>query len=83
MTHQHRRQTHQQAKQLRRPRWPCGRKISSRNQGKLDRGLLGSKPIKWNFTKFFVGKDGNVLTRYAPTDTPVSMTRDIEPALAA
>ena len=46
-------------------------------------GVLGSKAIKWNFTKFLVGKDGQVLRRYAPTDTPASMTRDIEAALAA
>ena len=46
-------------------------------------GLLGSKAIKWNFTKFLVGKDGQVLKRYAPTDTPESLTRDIEAALAA
>jgi glutathione peroxidase len=46
-------------------------------------GLLGSKAIKWNFTKFLVGKDGAVLTRYAPTDTPASLTKDIEAALAA
>ena len=46
-------------------------------------GLLGSKAIKWNFTKFLVGKDGQVIKRYAPTDTPESMTKDIEAALAA
>ena len=46
-------------------------------------GLLGSKSIKWNFTKFLVGKDGRVLKRYAPTDTPAGMTADIEAALAA
>jgi glutathione peroxidase len=46
-------------------------------------GLLGSKSIKWNFTKFLVGKDGSVLKRYAPTDTPASLTQDIEAALAA
>ena len=46
-------------------------------------GLLGSKAIKWNFTKFLVGKDGRVIRRYAPTDTPASMTKDIEAALAA
>jgi glutathione peroxidase len=46
-------------------------------------GLLGSKSIKWNFTKFLVGKDGTVLKRYAPTDTPESMSDDIEAALAA
>ena len=46
-------------------------------------GLLGSTAIKWNFTKFLVGKDGRVLKRYAPVDTPASMSRDIEAALAA
>ena len=46
-------------------------------------GLLGSKSIKWNFTKFLVGKDGQVLKRYAPTDTPESLRKDIEAALAA
>ncbi len=46
-------------------------------------GLLGSKSIKWNFTKFLVGKDGQVLKRYAPTDTPGSLAKDIEAALAA
>jgi glutathione peroxidase len=45
-------------------------------------GLLGSKSIKWNFTKFLVGKDGSVLKRYAPTDTPESLAKDIEVALA-
>ena len=46
-------------------------------------GLLGSKSIKWNFTKFLVGRDGTVLKRYAPTDSPASLTPDIEAALAA
>jgi glutathione peroxidase len=46
-------------------------------------GLLGSKSIKWNFTKFLVGKDGRVLKRYAPTDKPESLAKDIEAALAA
>lgn len=45
-------------------------------------GLLGSKSIKWNFTKFLVGRDGTVLKRYAPTDTPESLTKDILAALA-
>ncbi len=45
-------------------------------------GLLGSKSIKWNFTKFLVGKDGQVLKRYAPTDTPESLSKDILAALA-
>jgi len=46
-------------------------------------GLLGSKAIKWNFTKFLIGKDGAVIKRYAPTDTPAGMAKDIEAALAA
>jgi glutathione peroxidase len=46
-------------------------------------GLLGSEGVKWNFTKFLVGKDGTVLKRYAPTDTPESLRKDIERALAA
>jgi glutathione peroxidase len=46
-------------------------------------GLLGSEGIKWNFTKFLVGKDGTVLGRYAPQDTPEKMAKDIEAALAA
>ena len=46
-------------------------------------GLLGSKSIKWNFTKFLVGKDGQVVKRYAPLDKPQALARDIEAALAA
>ena len=46
-------------------------------------GLLGSKAIKWNFTKFLVGRDGQVIKRYAPTDKPESLKKDIEAALAA
>jgi len=46
-------------------------------------GILGIKSIKWNFTKFLVGRDGTVLKRYAPTDTPESISADIEAALAA
>ncbi|MBL0920136.1 MAG: glutathione peroxidase [Hydrogenophaga sp.] len=46
-------------------------------------GLLGSKAIKWNFTKFLVGKDGRVLKRYAPQDAPEKLAGDIEAALAA
>ena len=46
-------------------------------------GLLGSEAIKWNFTKFLVGKDGQVIKRYAPQDAPASLGRDIEAALAA
>ncbi len=46
-------------------------------------GLLGSKAIKWNFTKFLVGKDGQVIKRYAPTDKPADLVKDVEAALAA
>lgn len=45
-------------------------------------GLLGSKAIKWNFTKFLVGKDGSVIRRYAPQDAPEKLAADIEAALA-
>jgi glutathione peroxidase len=45
-------------------------------------GLLGDA-IKWNFTKFLVGRDGTVLSRYAPTTAPEKMVDDIEAALAA
>ena len=45
-------------------------------------GLLGTKAIKWNFTKFLVGKDGEVRKRYAPTDKPESLGADIAAALA-
>ena len=46
-------------------------------------GLLGTELIKWNFTKFLVGRDGAVLKRYAPNDTPDALRKDIEKALAA
>ena len=45
-------------------------------------GLLGLEAIKWNFTKFLVGRDGRVLKRYAPTDTPEKIARDLDAALA-
>ena len=41
-------------------------------------GVLGSKRIKWNFTKFLVGKDGKVVRRYAPTVKPEALHSDIE-----
>ena len=46
-------------------------------------GLLGIGAIKWNFTKFLVGRDGRVLSRHAPTDAPESLAGDIEAALGA
>jgi glutathione peroxidase len=45
-------------------------------------GLLGGK-IKWNFTKYLVGKDGQVIDRYAPTTKPEKIAGDIEKALQA
>ena len=45
-------------------------------------GLLGSKAIKWNFTKFLIGRNGAVLKRYAPMDKPEKLASDIEAALA-
>ena len=40
-------------------------------------GLMGSKSIKWNFTKFLIGRDGKVVRRYAPTDKPEDIEQDI------
>ncbi len=45
-------------------------------------GLLGISAIKWNFTKFLVGRDGKVVDRFAPATTPAGMTGVIEAALA-
>lgn len=45
-------------------------------------GLLGMDFIKWNFTKFLVDKDGKVVKRYAPTDKPESIEKDLRPLLA-
>lgn len=44
-------------------------------------GLLGSEAIKWNFTKFLVDRNGNVVERYAPTTEPEKMAKDIEKLL--
>jgi len=44
-------------------------------------GLLGSA-IKWNFTKFLIARDGTALKRYAPTDKPAALEKDIIAALA-
>jgi glutathione peroxidase len=46
-------------------------------------GILGTEMIKWNFTKFLLGRDGRVLQRFAPRDTPQSLTSAIEAALQA
>ncbi|PJK08990.1 glutathione peroxidase [Lysobacteraceae bacterium NML08-0793] len=45
-------------------------------------GVLGIQAIKWNFTKFLIGRDGQVLRRFAPQDKPESLTSAIEQALA-
>ena len=45
-------------------------------------GLLGDR-IKWNFTKFLIGRDGTVLKRYAPQTSPAELTDDVVAALAA
>ena len=50
---------------------------------KAQPGLLGSEAIKWNFTKFLVGRNGEVLKRYAPTDTPEKIEEDLRPLLVA
>ena len=47
------------------------------------KGILGSQNIKWNFTKFLVGRNGEVLGRYAPTTKPEALEADIEKALAS
>jgi glutathione peroxidase len=44
-------------------------------------GILGTEGIKWNFTKFLVGKDGVPIKRYAPTEKPESLGPDVEAAL--
>ncbi|MEO8010649.1 MAG: glutathione peroxidase [Dokdonella sp.] len=45
-------------------------------------GLLGIGAVKWNFTKFLVDREGNVVKRYAPTDTPQSIEKDLPAMLA-
>ena len=46
-------------------------------------GILGTQAIKWNFTKFLIGKDGQVIKRYGSMDKPEALANDIEAALAA
>jgi len=41
------------------------------------KGILGTEAIKWNFTKFLVSKEGKVVDRFAPTDSPESLEKDI------
>ncbi|EQD56944.1 glutathione peroxidase, partial [mine drainage metagenome] len=46
-------------------------------------GVLGSQGIKWNFTKFLVDAEGRVRARYAPTDTPAAIGRELDTLLPA
>jgi glutathione peroxidase len=46
-------------------------------------GVLGTEAIKWNFTKFLVDRQGQVIKRYAPTETPESLSQEIEHLLQA
>ncbi len=46
-------------------------------------GILGTEAIKWNFTKFLIGKDGQVIERYAPNVEPMNIKNDVEKALQA
>lgn len=46
-------------------------------------GLLGTQAIKWNFTKFLVGRDGAVIKRYGPHTAPQAIAKDIEQQLGA
>jgi glutathione peroxidase len=48
-----------------------------------EKGFLGTEFIKWNFTKFLVNPKGEVVKRYAPNDTPESIEKDLQGALAA
>ncbi|MGI8943523.1 MAG: glutathione peroxidase [Qipengyuania sp.] len=45
------------------------------------KGLMGSTAIKWNFTKFLIDRDGNVVKRYGPADKPEALAGDIEKLL--
>ena len=49
---------------------------------KAARGALGTEGIKWNFTKFLIDTDGNVVKRYAPTDKPKAIEKDVKKLLA-
>jgi glutathione peroxidase len=48
-----------------------------------EKGLLGTEAIKWNFTKFLVGRDGTVLKRFAPQKTPESLEPEVTAALGS
>lgn len=44
-------------------------------------GLMGTRSVKWNFTKFLIDRSGKVVRRYAPADKPASIAKDIEKLL--
>ena len=44
-------------------------------------GVLGTKAIKWNFTKFLIDREGKVVKRYGPADAPETIAKDIEKLL--
>nr|POE92747.1 putative phospholipid hydroperoxide glutathione peroxidase [Quercus suber] len=48
---------------------------------KSSKGGIFGDSIKWNFSKFLVDKDGNVIDRYAPTTSPLSIEKDVKKAL--
>ena len=50
---------------------------------KASKGLLGSESVKWNFTKFLIGRDGRDIVRYSPTTNPRKLRNAIEKALSA
>ena len=50
---------------------------------KQAKGIFGTEKIKWNFTKFLIDRDGNILCRYAPTTKPEAIRGDIEELLEA
>lgn len=47
------------------------------------RGLFGTRAVKWNFTKFLVGRDGHVIARYAPGTKPTALEAQVQAALSA
>jgi glutathione peroxidase len=48
---------------------------------KEQRGIMGTSAIKWNFTKFLIDREGNVVKRYGSNDTPARIAKDIEKLL--
>jgi len=61
---------------------PNGKKLNDMLKGKFPQFLEGNS-VKWNFTKFLIGRDGNIVKRYEPTTEPADMSTDIEKLIAA